>query len=57
MKTFECNKVVPNCNAVIRGKDENEVMTKAAEHAKQAHNMKSITPDVAKKVRSAIHEE
>jgi predicted small metal-binding protein len=56
MKAFECNKVVPNCNAVIRGKDENEVMSRAAEHAKTAHNMQSITPDVARKVRDAIHE-
>jgi predicted small metal-binding protein len=56
MKAFECNKVVPNCNAVIRGKDEQEVMTKAAEHAKSAHGMQSIPDDVAKKVRSAIHE-
>jgi len=56
MKAFECNKVVPNCNAVIRGKDENEVMTKAAEHAKKAHGMKDIPADVAKKVRDAIHE-
>ena len=56
MKAFECNKVVPNCNAVIRGKDDKEVMAKAAEHAKQAHGMTNITPDVAKKVRDAIHE-
>lgn len=57
MKTFECNKVVPNCNAVIRGKDDKEVMLKAAEHAKRAHGMKDVPPDVQKKVRDAIHDE
>ena len=57
MKAFECNKVVPNCNAVIRGKDANEVMTKAEEHAKRAHGMQSIPQDVAQKVKAAIHDE
>ena len=57
MKSFECSSVVPNCNAVIKGKDASEVMNKAAEHARQAHGMKNIPPDVAKKVRDAIHDE
>ena len=56
MKAFECNKVVPNCNAVIRGKDDAEVMSKAAEHARKAHNMKDIPADVAKKVQESIHD-
>ncbi len=57
MKAFECNKVVPECGAVIRGKDENEVMAKATEHARKAHHMENIPADVARKVRGAIHDE
>ena len=42
------------CNAVIEGKDEAEVMAKGAEHAKTAHKMTTIPPDVAAKVKAAI---
>ncbi len=33
-----------------------EVMAKGAEHAKQAHGITSIPPDVVAKVRAAIRE-
>jgi len=55
-KTLACGDVVAGCNAVLTGKDDNEVMQKAAAHAKQAHNMASIPPDVAARVRAAIKE-
>jgi predicted small metal-binding protein len=45
---------MPGCNAVIEGKDEAEVMAKGAEHAKTAHKMTTIPPDVAAKVKAAI---
>jgi predicted small metal-binding protein len=45
---------MPGCNAVIEGKDVTEVMTKGAEHAKTAHGLTAITPDLAKKVQAAI---
>jgi predicted small metal-binding protein len=47
---------MPGCNAVIEGKDEAEVMQKGAEHAKKAHGMNQIPPDVAQKVRGAIRD-
>lgn len=57
MKQVECAKVDPSsgCQEVIRGKDEAEVMTKAAEHAKQ-HGLRDVTPEMQAKVRAAIHE-
>jgi predicted small metal-binding protein len=45
---------MPGCNAVIEGKDETEVMSKGAEHAKSAHGISSIPADMAQKVKSAI---
>ena len=39
---------------VAEGKDVAEVMAKGAEHAKTAHGMSSIPPDVAAKVQAAI---
>jgi predicted small metal-binding protein len=55
-KQLRCGDLMPGCNAVIEGKDENEVMAKGAEHAKSAHGMHTIPPDVAQKVKAAIRE-
>jgi predicted small metal-binding protein len=48
------NVVMPFLNAK---KNLNDVLRKAAEHAKTAHNMDSIPPDVLSKVKGAIHDE
>ncbi|MGH7264076.1 MAG: DUF1059 domain-containing protein [Candidatus Rokuibacteriota bacterium] len=56
MKVLRCGDLTPGCPAVIEGKDVTEVMTKGAEHAKQAHGMATIPPDLAKKVQAAIKE-
>jgi predicted small metal-binding protein len=45
---------MPGCPTVIEGKDEKEVMAKAIEHAKSAHNLTTIQPEVAAKVQKAI---
>jgi predicted small metal-binding protein len=55
-KILKCGEVVPGCNTVIEGQDEGEVMAKGAEHAKQAHGITSIPPDVVAKVRAAIRD-
>ncbi|HEU4369655.1 MAG TPA: DUF1059 domain-containing protein [Methylomirabilota bacterium] len=54
MKKLRCGDVVPGCAAVMEGKDEAEVLGKAAEHAKTAHGLASIPPEVAGKVKAAI---
>jgi predicted small metal-binding protein len=53
-KVLHCGDLMPGCKAVIEGKDMAEVMKKGAEHAKTAHGMATIPPDVAKKVQAAI---
>jgi predicted small metal-binding protein len=54
MKQLRCGDLMPGCNAVIEGQDEAEVMKKGAEHAKTAHGMANMPPDMAKKVQGAI---
>lgn len=54
MKQLKCGDIMPGCQTVIEGKDEAEVMRKGAEHAKSAHGMSQIPPDVGKKVQAAI---
>jgi predicted small metal-binding protein len=45
---------MPGCNAVVEGKDVAEVMAKAQEHARTAHGLTTIPPEVAAKAQAAI---
>ena len=54
VKILKCGDLMAGCNAVIEGKDDAEVMAKGTEHAKKAHGMATIPPDLAKKVQAAI---
>ncbi len=56
-KVMRCGDVVPGCEYVARGNDEDEVLARAAEHAKRDHGMDSIPDDVLNKVKSSIHDE
>lgn len=56
-KVLHCNDVVPDCEYVARGDSEQEVLQQAAEHARTAHNIADVTPELADKVRSAIRDE
>lgn len=53
-KVLKCGDVAPGCNAVIEGKDVDELMAKAVEHAKKDHGMATIPPEMASKVQAAI---
>lgn len=55
-KELRCGDLMPGCKTVLEGKDEADVMAKAAEHAKNAHGLQQVTPELASKVRSAIKE-
>jgi predicted small metal-binding protein len=56
-KVLRCAEVVPGCDYVARGESETEILQEAAEHARTAHNVSEVTPELAQKVRSAIHGE
>jgi predicted small metal-binding protein len=55
-KVLKCGDVMPGCDFEARGATEDEVLTKAAVHAREAHGLE-VTPEVAAKVKSAIREE
>ena len=57
MKTMHCSDLMKGCNFVARGTNDEEVMKQAAEHAKTAHGIDKITPDLAQKVKAAIKTE
>lgn len=56
-KVLYCGDVVGSCDFVVRGESEQEVLEQAAEHARTAHNLQEITPEVASKVKAAIRDE
>jgi predicted small metal-binding protein len=54
MKELRCGDVMPGCKYVAMGETDDEVMRKAVVHAKEAHKIKDVTPDLAAKVKAAI---
>ena len=56
-KVLNCGDVAPGCNFEMRGESEHDVLRKAADHAKTAHNMESIPPEMLSKIKSAIRDE
>ena len=57
MKTLHCDDLMKGCDFVATGATEDEVMKKAAEHAKSAHGMHHLAPETALTLRAAIREE
>ncbi len=56
-KVLRCSDVGFECEGVIRAETEEEVLKKAAEHAKSEHNLEEISDEVLEKVRAAIQDE
>jgi len=57
MKTLSCRDVGVACDWVGKGKTVEEVMAKAKEHAKKAHGMSEISPEMVAKAKAAIKDE
>jgi predicted small metal-binding protein len=57
MKVLKCGDLNPGCSFVAKGKDENEVLQQAAQHAKTDHCIATIPPELLPAVRAAIHDE
>jgi len=56
-KVLRCGDVMPGCDKVIHGKNEEEVFAKAEEHVHKQHNMHIIVPSVMDKIEAAIKED
>jgi predicted small metal-binding protein len=56
MKTITCRDAGFECDYVVKGETEEEVMKRGAEHAMKDHDMKEqhITPEFKEKVRGLI---
>ncbi len=56
-KSLSCKDVGPECDFVARGETEEEIMGQVAQHAKEAHGMDEVPPELAEKARGAIRDE
>lgn len=54
MKQFACGDVVPGCDARWVCDTEDEILTQVAVHAREAHGLDVIPPEVVDRVRSRI---
>jgi predicted small metal-binding protein len=54
MPSFKCKDIGMDCKFETTAPTEAELMKKIAEHAKSAHKMETIPPDVMAKVKAAI---
>ena len=55
-KRLSCKDVGVDCDFVACGKTEEEILQKAAEHARAEHNMSEIPKELHDKARSAIRD-
>lgn len=56
-KVLRCRDVGVACDWEARGATVDEIMAKAAEHAKTVHGMAQIPPEVMEKAKAAIKDE
>lgn len=55
MPSFKCTDIGMNCPFETTAPNEAELMAKIAKHARNMHNIMSITPDMAAKIKKAIN--
>lgn len=54
MKQFACGDVVPGCTATFTGGSVEEILGQVVVHARDAHGMTSVQPELAERVLAAI---
>ncbi len=56
MKTLSCREAGFDCDYVVKGETEEEVMKNGGEHAMKVHGMKQeeITPEMKQKLKGLI---
>jgi predicted small metal-binding protein len=55
-KEVRCADITGDCSYVARGATESDVMEDVAAHARDVHNIQTISPQLARKVQEAVHE-
>jgi predicted small metal-binding protein len=55
-KQLRCSDLMPGCTCtfVAEGNDAEEILAKAARHAKEDHGIPKIPPEIERKARAVI---
>ncbi|MGY5846474.1 DUF1059 domain-containing protein [Salegentibacter sp. HM20] len=56
MKTIHCRDAGFDCEQVVRGETEEEVINAATRHAKEVHGLEA-NPEMSRNIRGLIREE
>ena len=56
-RRMSCRDVGPDCDFVARGESDEEVMGQVAEHARAAHGIEEVSPELAEKAQAAIRDD
>jgi predicted small metal-binding protein len=56
-KCLECGDIVPGCNYVARANTDEDLMLKAAEHARNVHGVQHMSEQLRAKIKACIKEE
>jgi len=56
MKQFRCGDVVPGCQWVTRNDDEQQLFADIHVHAREAHGMDEVPPEVVTAIQDVITE-
>jgi predicted small metal-binding protein len=56
MKQFKCGDVVLGCKWVTRSEDDEELFEEIQSHARDAHGMDEVPPEVVDQIHSVITE-
>ena len=56
MKQFRCGDVVLGCEWVTRSEDDEELFVEISSHARDAHGMDEVPPEVVEQIRDVITE-
>jgi predicted small metal-binding protein len=56
MKQFRCGDVVLGCEWVTRSEDDEELFDEISSHARDAHAMDEVPPEIVEKIQAVITE-
>lgn len=53
-KEIECNNIVPGCEFKAHAETEEELLKQVGDHARDAHGLTDVTPELLAKVKAAV---
>jgi predicted small metal-binding protein len=56
-KVLQCGAIVPGCDFVAHGHTDGELIVKAEEHLRSAHDVDHVSERLKDKIRAAIRDE